>query len=136
MVKGLVEMVHNLDIVPLAEGVETREEAEVSADLGFQLAQGFFFGHPSLPGFPEGCIFTREKNHHDVVAGNFPEFGSLAGKDLDGGPFSTQISIIQISLDDRIRGQLEGDIAPIIEGLLDGLQQLLPRGGTKCSALR
>jgi EAL domain-containing protein (putative c-di-GMP-specific phosphodiesterase class I) len=33
--------------VPLAEGVETAEEAEACRDLGFELAQGYLFGRPA-----------------------------------------------------------------------------------------
>jgi EAL domain-containing protein (putative c-di-GMP-specific phosphodiesterase class I) len=47
VVKTLVELVRELNVVPLAEGVETAEEAEACGDLGFELAQGFFFGRPA-----------------------------------------------------------------------------------------
>lgn len=46
MVQTLVTMVKDLGICPLAEGVETAEEAETCHELGFELAQGFFYGHP------------------------------------------------------------------------------------------
>ncbi len=36
----------DLGITVLAEGVETAEEADVCADLGCRLAQGFYFGRP------------------------------------------------------------------------------------------
>jgi EAL domain-containing protein (putative c-di-GMP-specific phosphodiesterase class I) len=42
----LILMVQGLGITPIAEGVETVEEAEACADLGFELAQGFFLGRP------------------------------------------------------------------------------------------
>jgi EAL domain-containing protein (putative c-di-GMP-specific phosphodiesterase class I) len=42
----LVEMVRELGIVTLAEGVEVEAEAEVCHEIGFDLAQGFFFGRP------------------------------------------------------------------------------------------
>ncbi len=47
MLSSLVQMVRDLDIKSLAEGIETKEEAEVCKELGFDLAQGFFFGRPS-----------------------------------------------------------------------------------------
>lgn len=45
-VKALVNMVNDLDVVALAEGVETKTQAEVCTELGFTLAQGYFFGKP------------------------------------------------------------------------------------------
>jgi EAL domain-containing protein (putative c-di-GMP-specific phosphodiesterase class I) len=52
MVETLVSMSRQLGIVTLAEGVETAGEAEACRRLGFQLMQGYFFGHPAaeLPG--------------------------------------------------------------------------------------
>lgn len=47
MIRSLVKMVRDLGVIPLAEGVETREEACACASLGFELAQGFFFGRPA-----------------------------------------------------------------------------------------
>jgi len=46
MIQSLVEIVRSLNAVPLAEGIETGEEAQACRDLGFELAQGFFFGRP------------------------------------------------------------------------------------------
>jgi len=43
----LVQMVKGLGIEPLAEGIESAEEAEVCQDLGFEMAQGFFLGEPA-----------------------------------------------------------------------------------------
>jgi EAL domain-containing protein (putative c-di-GMP-specific phosphodiesterase class I) len=47
MISTLVEMVRDLDVVALAEGVETAEEADTCRQLGFQLVQGFYFGRPA-----------------------------------------------------------------------------------------
>jgi EAL domain-containing protein (putative c-di-GMP-specific phosphodiesterase class I) len=47
MLKTLVKMVRDLDIKPLAEGVETEAEATVCREIGFQLAQGYYFGRPA-----------------------------------------------------------------------------------------
>jgi EAL domain-containing protein (putative c-di-GMP-specific phosphodiesterase class I) len=47
MMETLVQMVRDLDIRALAEGIETLEEAEACKQLGFDLAQGFFYGRPS-----------------------------------------------------------------------------------------
>lgn len=47
MVRTLVEMVLDFGISPLAEGIETEAEAEACRHLGFDLAQGFYFGRPA-----------------------------------------------------------------------------------------
>ncbi len=44
---SLVRIVIDLGVNPLAEGIETPEEAEVCRNLGFQTAQGFHFGRPA-----------------------------------------------------------------------------------------
>lgn len=47
MVRTLVEMVRDFGISPLAEGIETSAEAETCLHLGFEFAQGFYFGRPA-----------------------------------------------------------------------------------------
>jgi len=47
MLQSLVKMVQDLDIAALAEGIETAEEAHACQELGFELAQGFFYGRPA-----------------------------------------------------------------------------------------
>jgi len=47
MVRRLVQLTDELGIESLAEGIEVTEEAEICRELGFQLAQGFFFGRPA-----------------------------------------------------------------------------------------
>lgn len=44
--QALVEMSRDLGVVPLAEGVETRDELAVCEHLGFGVVQGFLYGHP------------------------------------------------------------------------------------------
>lgn len=44
---SLVEMTKELNVIALAEGVELTEEAEMCKHIGFDLAQGYFFGKPS-----------------------------------------------------------------------------------------
>jgi EAL domain-containing protein (putative c-di-GMP-specific phosphodiesterase class I) len=51
MLASLVQIVIDLGVNPLAEGIETPEEADVCRNLGFQSAQGFHFGRPApIPG--------------------------------------------------------------------------------------
>lgn len=43
-IQSLLKIVKDLNVVPLAEGVETTDEASVCFELGFELAQGYLFG--------------------------------------------------------------------------------------------
>ena len=47
MIASLVEMVLELGITPLAEGIESVGEANTCRELGFELAQGYHFGRPT-----------------------------------------------------------------------------------------
>lgn len=46
-VGGLVRLALDLNILPLAEGIENSLEADVCRDLGFTHAQGYFYGKPA-----------------------------------------------------------------------------------------
>ncbi|MDE2369640.1 MAG: EAL domain-containing protein [Burkholderiales bacterium] len=46
VVRDLVRAAIDLDAVPLAEGVETEDEAAVCRDMGFRLIQGYLTGRP------------------------------------------------------------------------------------------
>jgi len=65
LVRSLVQLVHELGVTSLAEGVETREEATVCTTLGFKLAQGYFFGRPTPSpgsGAEKGLAPVRDVN--------------------------------------------------------------------------
>ncbi len=47
MIGTLVRLVRELGVWPLAEGIESPEEARVCRELGFELFQGFHFGRPA-----------------------------------------------------------------------------------------
>ncbi len=47
VVATLVQMVRNLGIISVAEGVETEAESETCLQMGFDLGQGFFYGRPA-----------------------------------------------------------------------------------------
>ena len=46
MIGSLVQIARRLGAIPLAEGVESLEETIVCRELGFELAQGYYFGRP------------------------------------------------------------------------------------------
>ena len=47
VVAGLVQLVRELGIQAVAEGIETVDEAEVCRQIGFTHAQGYFYGKPA-----------------------------------------------------------------------------------------
>jgi EAL domain-containing protein (putative c-di-GMP-specific phosphodiesterase class I) len=47
MLENLVRLVNELGVIPLAEGVECAEEGTLCGELGFALAQGFYYGMPA-----------------------------------------------------------------------------------------
>ena len=49
MLASLVQMVSDLHIRPLAEGIESIGEHEICRRIGFDCAQGYLYGHPALP---------------------------------------------------------------------------------------
>jgi EAL domain-containing protein (putative c-di-GMP-specific phosphodiesterase class I) len=49
MLGNLVQMVRELGIAALAEGIEMDEEHEVCKQVGFEFAQGYLYGKPALP---------------------------------------------------------------------------------------
>ena len=47
LVSSLIQIVRELQVAPLAEGIETREDAAVCRELGFELGQGYLYGRAS-----------------------------------------------------------------------------------------
>lgn len=47
MIAMLVKMSRDLGSTPLAEGIETESEHQTCLELGFELAQGFYYGRPA-----------------------------------------------------------------------------------------
>lgn len=46
MLETLVRLVRDMGIAPLAEGIESAEESTVCQQMGFEYAQGYYFGRP------------------------------------------------------------------------------------------
>ena len=46
MVRAMIQVAQSLDMVPLAEGIETEGEYVFLRSNGCRLAQGFWFAHP------------------------------------------------------------------------------------------
>jgi diguanylate cyclase (GGDEF)-like protein len=52
----IVQLAHNLRLQVVAEGVETRAQADFVRDTGCTFAQGFYYGHPATPADLPGLI--------------------------------------------------------------------------------
>jgi EAL domain-containing protein (putative c-di-GMP-specific phosphodiesterase class I) len=68
MIQSLVMLAHNLGMKVIAEGVETREQLDLIANLGGNEVQGFLLGKPT----PEPMAFIaahREEQERKVVSG-------------------------------------------------------------------
>ncbi|RTE86234.1 MULTISPECIES: EAL domain-containing protein [Gammaproteobacteria] len=48
IVKGVLTVANDLDITPIAEGIETEGEKNALIDLGIELMQGFYFAKPHI----------------------------------------------------------------------------------------
>ena len=46
VIQGVIKMIKTLDVKVVAEGVESREQAEFLRSCGADLAQGYFFSRP------------------------------------------------------------------------------------------
>jgi EAL domain-containing protein (putative c-di-GMP-specific phosphodiesterase class I) len=60
-IRALLNMVHELDVTAIAEGVETQAQADICTELGFDMAQGYFFGRPQPHQYWRDAERTAEK---------------------------------------------------------------------------
>ena len=68
MLAHLVRIVNELGVTSLAEGIETAEEAEVCTEMGFVLAQGFYFGKPApVPAVELHTTLGQSRARHDAT---------------------------------------------------------------------
>ena len=74
LVALFANMVNNLGIKTLAEGVETRECHDILVEMGFQLGQGFYYGRPSpiTKYIKEGTAIKPESGIAGVESTLFP----------------------------------------------------------------
>ena len=60
--RTLSDLARRLELVIIAEGVETTEQAERLADLGIDLVQGFLYSPPmAADQFPAWCEAARAR---------------------------------------------------------------------------
>jgi EAL domain-containing protein (putative c-di-GMP-specific phosphodiesterase class I) len=68
IVAALVQLAHGLDLKVVAEGIEEQAVAETCADLGCDLAQGYFFGRPGLA----DAVAAQARRGPERAAGTAP----------------------------------------------------------------
>jgi EAL domain-containing protein (putative c-di-GMP-specific phosphodiesterase class I) len=56
IVRAIASLCQDLDILTVAEGVETQEELHVLQDLGLELFQGYLFARPALAAFADAKL--------------------------------------------------------------------------------
>jgi diguanylate cyclase (GGDEF)-like protein len=64
VVRAIIELGHSLGLRVVAEGVETQVHWKILADLGCDIAQGYFLGRP----MPAGATMEWLRNYEPVVA--------------------------------------------------------------------
>ncbi len=67
ILRPLIDFVRSIGAIPIAEGVETRQELDACREAGFLWAQGFYLGRPrtlKTPGF--GSLFHHLIQKHAV----------------------------------------------------------------------
>lgn len=53
IVKGIVQVCRDLEIIAIAEGIETAEEYRTLRDAGISLLQGYYFARPAFESLPK-----------------------------------------------------------------------------------
>ena len=75
VLRAVVELGHALDLVIVAEGVETAPEREILIDLGCEQAQGYFWAQPvAADALPAAARWRRRpvRPAHEAAAGRQP----------------------------------------------------------------
>jgi EAL domain-containing protein (putative c-di-GMP-specific phosphodiesterase class I) len=71
-VRGLIDAIRDIGVIPLAEGIETLGEQQICVELGFELAQGFFLGMPRMfESYHDWTPFPSENAIPIQAPGNF-----------------------------------------------------------------
>ncbi len=61
IVRAMLQLVRSLEIVPLAEGIETAAQLEFLSEQGCELGQGYLFARPMAPERILDFVHERQK---------------------------------------------------------------------------
>ena len=120
MLASLVQMVSDLGITPLAEGIELEGDHEICRQMGFECGQGFLYGYPMLAEATWGGSPLR-RPAIDVASGlvseastkrranqpNQPHFMNAARAAASSASISKTLSSLVILKTCRISGSIE-----------------------------
>ena len=68
MVASIINLSHNFNLSVIAEGIETREQADLLSEMNCDFAQGYFFSRPvKYSQFKQDCLNNRSKKLINAV---------------------------------------------------------------------
>ena len=71
LARGLSGLIHGMHLTGIAEGIETRMQADILRAQGWEYGQGYYFGRPD--GIPATCVTEHEDDRGPVpLKGNRP----------------------------------------------------------------
>jgi|GEM_PF-766334 len=79
IMSAVSQIAQTLDLVVVAEGIETEDEARITAQLGCDLGQGWFYARPTAPDELPGVVAALDAS---MVA---DALSDAAGRGLNGG---------------------------------------------------
>jgi PAS domain S-box-containing protein len=82
IVAGVIGLAQSLDLVTVAEGIETEEQAQMLLAFGCQLGQGWFYGRPVAA----GAMLAAIQGPPRKVAPSSPLDGTLVERTLETRP--------------------------------------------------
>ena len=61
MVKGIIQLAHNMNLNVIVEGVETKEQYELLENMKASIIQGYYFSRPVPPEEIEKMILNEHR---------------------------------------------------------------------------
>jgi len=103
VLRCLVRALHEIQVIPLAEGIETEQEAEACRDIGFQLGQGFHFGRPA----PMETFAAQVKAAVAAGRKSTPQIGDCFTGDTHLQSLEDTIAAERLAIRNALRSPLE-----------------------------
>jgi EAL domain-containing protein (putative c-di-GMP-specific phosphodiesterase class I) len=112
--KSLVDLSRKTGALVVAEGVETETEAIVALELGADLLQGYFVGHPQ---HASGIDVSSAVENIEYVARRFKSYmvGKINTRKLEHRRFNVIVNEILCDLNDGVPGEFDAILARSID---------------------